>query len=143
MKQSILDCKLYSYMETAVIVYGAFRNVLDQIEDAVYSESDCDTYETLIGIAIEIENENQRNGGDYAIEDIREKAEPMILQEYGVKKVVQISVDIAVDDNDNITAKDIETALTESHYDVMGAEWKATWNSLDSYEKGFGPDSND
>lgn len=86
MKANAMNSMLYSYMETAIIV----REVIDSLyqngaltEDDLSSQTDTDFLETLVSIAAELEDENQRNGAEYTLEDLREKAEPMIIKAYG------------------------------------------------------------
>lgn len=95
-----INAILHSYMETAMIVMETFMNMYDEKEnnklildfDVIYNETDLDTYDTLYGIALKIEDENQRGGGDYTTEDIKEKAREEILKEYGYKEVKTYTV---------------------------------------------------
>lgn len=80
-----IEYKVYQMMETAMIVSETFVNLNHKEmlnEDYVYGESESDTYATLIGYALDIEKQNTVNNPLY-IEDIREKAEEMILKDYG------------------------------------------------------------
>lgn len=66
-----------------------------------------------------------------------------------MRRVVQFSIDIEIDDTDNMTEKDIEKALFSYWYvekipnrEVLGIQWKATWTS-EGYSKGELPISSD
>lgn len=82
------EAKVYQLMEASMIVaeeFGALFRDEKINEDYIYSESESDTYDTLIGITLDIEKQNTDENPIY-IEDIREMAEEMILKEYGKKK---------------------------------------------------------
>ena len=136
-----IEVKVYQMLETAMLVSETFDNLshkgeLD--ENWIYSESESDTYATLIGYVLEIEKQNTEDHPLY-YEDIREKAEEMILREYGKKKVIkQFSVDIDGD----VGGNQIEKMLNEAGINVKGIAWKATWTK-DGYEKGEAPISSD
>ena len=80
------EAKVYQMMETSLIVSEVFMNLLyngDEInEDYIYGESESDTYSELVDIALEIERINQTEKEMY-VEDIKEKAEELILKKYG------------------------------------------------------------
>ena len=83
-----IEYKVYQMLETAMIVSETFANLNHKEmlnEDYVYGESESDTYDTLIGYALDIEKQNTEDNPLY-IEDIREKAEEMILKGYGKKE---------------------------------------------------------
>lgn len=90
----ITEAKVYQMMETSLIVSEVFMNLLhngDKInEDYIYGESESDTYSELIDIALEIERINQTEKVMY-YEDIREKAEELILKKYGKKKEYEVT----------------------------------------------------
>lgn len=82
------EAKVYQLMEASMIVAEEFGALLrdEKInEDYVYGESESDTYDTLIGITLDIEKQNTDENPIY-IEDIREMAEEMILKAYPKKK---------------------------------------------------------
>ena len=89
-----IEYKVYQMMETAMIVSEIFANLNHKEmlnEDYVYGESESDTYATLTGYALEIEKQNTEDNPLY-IEDIREKAEEMILKDYGKPSTKKYSV---------------------------------------------------
>ena len=149
-----VEGKVYQMLETAIIVSETFMNLYpDKIdEDIVFSESETDTYNTLIGIALEIEKQNIDDNPLY-IEDIREKAEEMILKEYGKKpkddrEVRSYGIDIVVPNAENpFNEDDIYNIFGEyikkhPEYDIAGAGWKASW-TYEEYNKGGKPYSSD
>lgn len=92
---NVINSLIYSYMETAMVVSEEFHNLYDSKsldEDALYNETDNDTYETLVDIAGKIEDMSQDDENGYTLEDIREKAIPMILEEYGKKDEKEFEV---------------------------------------------------
>lgn len=86
MKADAMNSMLYAYMETAMVVKdvaGGLCQSGELDEDKLLSQTDTDYYETLVEIAAKLEDENQRNGAEYTLEDLREKAESMIIEIYG------------------------------------------------------------
>lgn len=82
------EAKVYQLMEASMIVAEEFGTLLrdEKInEDYIYGESESNTYDTLIGITLDIEKQNTDENPIY-IEDIREMAEEMILKAYPKKK---------------------------------------------------------
>lgn len=89
-----IEYKVYQMMETAMIVCEIFTNLQHKemlSEDYVYGESESDTYATLTAYALEIEKQNTEDNPLY-VEDIREKAEEMILKDYGKPSTKKYSV---------------------------------------------------
>jgi hypothetical protein len=89
-----IEYKVYQMMETAMIVSETFANLNHKellSEDHVYGESESDTYATLTAYALEIEKQNTEDNPLY-VEDIREKAEEMILKDYGKPSTKKYSV---------------------------------------------------
>ena len=89
-----IEGKVYQMLETAIIVSETFANLYhakELNEDCVYYECESDTYETLIEYVLEIEKQNTEDNPLY-IEDIREKAEEMILKDYGKPSTKKYSV---------------------------------------------------
>lgn len=87
------EAKVYQLMEASIIVaeeFGALLRAEKINEDYVYGESESDTYNTLIGITLDIEKQNTDENPIY-IEDIRIMAEEMILKEYGKKKEYEVT----------------------------------------------------
>ena len=86
MEANTMNSMLYFYMETAMVVKDVATGLCQSgklDEDMLLNQTDTDYYETLVEIAAELEDENQRNGAEYTLEDLRDKAEQMILKEYG------------------------------------------------------------
>ena len=82
-----VECRVYQMMETSLIVSEVFcsKLITGKINgDYVFGEGEGDTYDTLIGITLEIENKNAV--GDMPYPDIREMAEELILKEYSPLK---------------------------------------------------------
>lgn len=89
-----IEGKVYQMLETAMIVSEQFQNLyrakkLD--EEYVYGECESNTYANLIDMALEIESQNINETPLY-MEDIREKAEEMILKDYGKPSTKKYSV---------------------------------------------------
>lgn len=58
--------------------------------------------------------------------------------------IKQFSIDIKTDlDSSFELEREIDKTLTMLGFNVMGVNWRATWNNEKDYEKGFGPDSSD
>lgn len=133
-------------METAIIVSEVFYTMLlkGELDEGRYmGEGEYDTYEELKNISENIEDiltsmdETERD--THGVEDIREWARERIIDAYGTRDV---SVrQFSFDTTSSCTLPEIQTALDKAGIDVLGIEWKATWNSKNDYDKGVAPTS--
>lgn len=121
MKANAMNSMLYAYMETAMVVREVANSLYQSgtlTEDDLSSQTDTDFLETLVEIAVELEDENQRNGAEYTLEDLREKAELMIIKAYG-KELKRFTIHRNYWKDVTVEASSYEEAIKQVNNDYL------------------------
>lgn len=89
LEMNSIEYKVFLMMEKALIVGETFANLFNskKIDENLLhknGDSSVDVYEKLIDIALEIQKEDEP--GDTPYEDMKTKANELIIQEYGKKE---------------------------------------------------------